>query len=119
MRKLAAARPPTPHVRPAPPAARRLRGLGWLLVGTEVGGNEWVLTRLLSSDGRVDVHNRVAVWLVELVCIALGLCCVKLSTHRSAWDLRLVRRGTFRSGATAGFSPLLGHGVQSNFPLLP
>jgi uncharacterized membrane protein YbaN (DUF454 family) len=52
--------------------------IGWILVGLGVVGNEWVLTIILSPDGTVEIQNRVAVWLLALLCIASGLCFVKM-----------------------------------------
>src|SRR5882762_6582845 len=55
-----------------------LRWIGWLLIGTGVVCNEWVLTILLSPDGVVEIQNRVAIWLFDIVLLSLGLCLVKL-----------------------------------------
>jgi hypothetical protein len=60
--------------------------LGVLLLGAGLLGNEWVLTALLSPDGVVERQNRVAIWLLDLLLLVLGLCCVRLGTRRPAWD---------------------------------
>src|SRR3989442_5887767 len=52
--------------------------IGWTLIWTGIICNEWVLTKLLSPDGVVEIQNRVAVWLFDILCIALGLFCVQM-----------------------------------------
>src|SRR2546428_1336450 len=78
-----------PHVPPAPPShpLAVLKGFGWLLVGTGLVGNEWVLTTLLSDDGIVEIQNRVAVWLFDILCMALGLFCVQMAKRLTARDV--------------------------------
>ena len=51
-------------------------GLTLIVIG--IFCNEWLLTKLLSPDGAVEIQNRVAVWLVDIVCIFLGLCLMKM-----------------------------------------
>jgi hypothetical protein len=63
--------------------------IGWILVGTGIIGNEWVLTKLLSPDGIVEIQNRVAVWLIDILCIALGFICVKMGKHTTSRDVLL------------------------------
>jgi hypothetical protein len=57
-----------------------LTWLGWLLMGMGVLANEWVLTTLLSADGIVEIHNRVAIWLFDLLFLSLGLVLVMSGT---------------------------------------
>jgi len=60
--------------------------MGVLLLGGGLLGNEWVLTALLSPDGVVQPQNRIAVWLFELLLLALGLYLMRLGTHGLVWD---------------------------------
>ena len=46
--------------------------LGFLLICAALVGNEWLLTKLLSPDGVVEFHNRVAIWLFDLSCFPSG-----------------------------------------------
>src|SRR5437016_4172693 len=71
-------------VRKRPSFEKHMVFIGWILLCTGLVCNEWVLTTLLSPDGVVDSQNRVAVWLFELLCLALGLCCVKLGPRLPA-----------------------------------
>src|SRR6266581_3658051 len=80
--------PQVPSTHPSHPLAV-LKGLGWLLVGTGVVGNEWVLTKLLSDDGIVEIQNRVAVWLFDITLIALGLFCVQMGKRLPSRDILL------------------------------
>jgi hypothetical protein len=86
---LDAGTPGQPHVLPASPShpLAVLKGLGWLLVGTGLVGNEWVLAKLLSDDGIVEIQNRVAVGLFDILCIALGLFCVRMAKRLTARDV--------------------------------
>jgi len=61
---------------------RNMIFFGLTLITIGIVCNEWVLTALLSSDNVVEIQNRVAVWLFDLLCIALGLYCIKLGIHR-------------------------------------
>ena len=68
--------------------------LGWILIGTGILCNEWVLTKLLSSDGNVEIQNRVAVWLFDLVFIVLGIFCMKIGKRLASRDvLRRLSQG--------------------------
>jgi hypothetical protein len=61
--------------------------MGLACVCTGIVCNEWVLTKLLSPDGMVEIQNRVAVWLFDLLCITLGLFCVKMEKRLASRDV--------------------------------
>jgi hypothetical protein len=60
---------------------------GWGLVCTGIICNEWVLTTILSPDGMVEIQNRTAIWLFDILLIALGLCFVKLGKFSLSGDI--------------------------------
>jgi hypothetical protein len=74
------------HDHPRKPTLSRYSGeeallwIGWLLIGTGVGCNEWVLTKIFSPDGIVAIQHRVAVWLLDILLLSLGLSLVKITT---------------------------------------
>src|SRR6266581_4017756 len=63
--------------------------LGLLLISIGLVCNVWVLTKLLSPDGVVEIQNRVAVWLFDIILIFLGLFCVKLGKRLPSRDVLL------------------------------
>jgi len=63
--------------------------IGYTLMCAGVGCNEWVLTKLLSPEGVVEIQNRIAVWLFDILCIALGLFCVKMGKRLPSRDIFL------------------------------
>jgi hypothetical protein len=65
--------------RSLPSVEKNLFFVGLTLICVGVICNEWLLTKLLSPDGVVEIQNRVAVWLFDIVCIFLGLSIVKIS----------------------------------------
>jgi hypothetical protein len=93
--------------------------IGVLLLGAGLLGNEWVLTALLSPDGVVEPQNRRAVWLFELLLLALGLGLVWLGTHGLVWDgLRRLSHTAPRLVACAlglGLTVLLVGGAEGIF----
>ena len=60
-------------------------GLTLIIIG--IFCNEWLLTKLLSPDGAVEIQNRVVVWLVDIVCIFLGLCLLKMGKLTPSRDI--------------------------------
>jgi hypothetical protein len=63
--------------------------IGWILIWMSIICNEWVLTKLLSPDGVVEIQNRVAVWLFDILFLALGLFCVKIGKRIVSRDVLL------------------------------
>lgn len=61
--------------------------IGWVLVCSGIICNELVLTKILSPDGMVEIQNRVAVWLFDILLISLGLFCVKIGKFSLSWDV--------------------------------
>ena len=61
--------------------------VGLTLIAIGIFCNEWLLTKLLSPDGAVEMQNRVVVWLVDIVCIFLGLCLMKMGKLISSRDV--------------------------------
>jgi hypothetical protein len=53
---------------------KNLSFMGWALICTGIVCNELVLTKILSPDGMVEIQNRVAVWLFDILLISLGAC---------------------------------------------
>jgi hypothetical protein len=56
--------------------------VGWLLVCVAVVSNQWLLTRLFSADGVLEVETRVQIWLFEAILFVTG--CVLLSYRKLA-----------------------------------
>ena len=66
---------------------RNLFFVGLTLICIGIFCNEWLLAKLLSTDGVVDIQNRVAVWLFDLICIFLGLCLVTMGKLTASRDV--------------------------------
>jgi len=52
--------------------------MGWAFIGTGIVCNEWVLTKIFSPDGMIEIQNKVAIWLFDILLISLGLFCTKI-----------------------------------------
>jgi hypothetical protein len=63
--------------------------IGLIFIWTGIVCNEWVLTTLFSPDGEMESQNRVAIWLFDILCIALGLSCVWMGKRIAARDTLL------------------------------
>jgi hypothetical protein len=63
--------------------------IGLILICAGIICNELVFAKLLSPDGIVEIQNRVAVWLFDLLCIALGLFCIKMGKRLPSRDVLL------------------------------
>jgi hypothetical protein len=63
--------------------------IGLISIWIGIVCNEWVLTKLLSPDGEMESQNRVAVWLFNMLCIALGLFCVQMGKRIASRDVLL------------------------------
>jgi hypothetical protein len=61
--------------------------MGWALVCTGIVCNEWILTKILSPDGTVEIQKRVAIWLFDIVFIFLGLFCVQIGKLGPSWEI--------------------------------
>ena len=51
--------------------------IGWILVGTGIVCNEWVLTKAFSADGMLETDTRMAIWSLDILFISIGLCLIK------------------------------------------
>jgi len=52
--------------------------MGWTFICTGIACNEWVLTKILSPDGMVEIQNRAAIRFFNIIFISLGLFFVQL-----------------------------------------
>jgi hypothetical protein len=60
---------------------------GWTLICIGIVCNEFILTKALSPDGIVEIQNRMAVWLFDIIFISLGLFCVKIGKFSPSRDV--------------------------------
>ena len=66
---------------------KNLLFMGWALIGAGIVCNEWVLTKTFSPDGMMEIQNKVAIWLFDLLLIFLGLFCMKMGKFGLSRDV--------------------------------
>src|SRR5712691_9889369 len=66
---------------------KNLLVMGWALIGTGIVCNEWVLTKTFSPDGMMEIQNKVAIWLFDILLIFLGLFCMKMGKFGLSRDV--------------------------------
>jgi hypothetical protein len=66
---------------------KKLVCIGFLIICTGIICNEWVLTELLSPDDVVEIQNRIAVWLFDILLICLGLFLMMMGKFVSSRDV--------------------------------
>ena len=81
--------------------------IGWLLMGTGVVCNEWILTKILSPDRIVAIQNRLAVWLLDILLLSLGLFLVKITTLVASQHILRCRSPLSPTAAGCSIGPVL------------
>jgi hypothetical protein len=79
--------------------------IGTVLVCIGVLANEWVLKRLLSSDGSLEFETRVQIWFFEAVSVLLGLLLIWYSRwpHTASALRRSIRNHPATAASIFGF----------------